>query len=121
MHKYPEVFMHLGTDPDNPLDLGAEVEMFVGPEMEKHIITRSTIICLPANFPHSPWRIQKVTRPFLIVTVNQSTKHTEKALRDMVPKDEHKRMIFMDAGYEDEGIQPAFDWPEEAGPRTRYM
>lgn len=121
VHKYPEVFMHLGTDPENPMDLGAEVEMCVGMEMEKHIITRSTIICLPANFPHSPWRILKVTRPFLIVTVNQSTKHTEKALRDMVPKEEHKRMIFMDAGYEDEGIQPAFDWPEEAGPETRYL
>ena len=121
MHKYPELFMHLGTDPDNPMDLGAEVEMCVGPEMEKHIITKSTIICLPANFPHSPWTILKVTRPFLIVTVNQSTKHTEKALRNMIPEKDWKRMIFMDAGYEDEGIQPRFDWPEAAGPRGDYM
>jgi hypothetical protein len=57
----------------------------------------------------------------LIVTINQSTKHTEKALRDMVPAEDRKHTIFMDAGYEDEGIQPAFDWPEEAGPATRYM
>ena len=111
----------MGTDPDNPMELGAEVEMCVGPEMEKHIITKSTIICLPANFVHSPWTIKKVTRPFLLVTVNQSTVHTEKALRDMVPKEEWKRTIFMDAGYEDEGIKPSFTWPEEAGPVTRYM
>jgi hypothetical protein len=121
MHKYPELFMHLGTDPDNPMELGAEVEMFVGPEMEKHIITRSTIMYFPANLPHSPWRILKVTRPFLIVTVNQSPLHTEKALRDMVPEELRKRMIFIDAGYEDEGIKPTFDWPEAAGPRGHYI
>jgi hypothetical protein len=121
MHKYPEIFMHLGTDPDNPWELGAEVEMCVGPEMEKHIITRSTIIYLPANFPHGLWRILKVTRPFLIVTVNQSTTHTEKALKNMVSKEDLKRMIFIDAGYEDEGIQPSMHWPEAAGPRGEYM
>lgn len=121
MHKYPELMMHLGTDPDNPMDLGAEVEMCVGPEMEKHIITKSTIIYLPANFVHSPWTIKMVTRPFLLVTVDQSPKHTEKALRDMIPVEDHKHTIFMDAGYEDEGIKPSFSWPEEAGPVTRYM
>lgn len=121
MHKYPELMMHLGTDPDNPLDLGAEVEMCVGPEMEKHVITQSTIIYLPANFIHSPWTIKKVTRPFLLVTINQSTVHTEKAFRDMIPKEQWTRTIFMDAGYEDEGIEPSFHWPEEAGPVTRYI
>jgi hypothetical protein len=121
VHKYPEIFMHLGTDSENPMDLGAEVEMCVGPEMEKHILTKSTIMCFPANFPHSPWRILKVTRPFLIVTVNQSTKHTEKALRNMVPKETWDRMIFIDAGYEDEGIQSKFDWPKAAGPHGYYI
>ncbi len=121
MHKYPELMMHLGTDPDNPMDLGAEVEMCVGPEKEKHIITQSTIVYLPPHFAHSPWTIKKVTRPFLLVTVNQSTVHTEKALRDMVPKEEWGRNIFMDAGYQDEGIEPSFTWPEEAGPETRYI
>ncbi len=121
VHKYPEIFMHLGTDPDNPMDLGADVEMFVGPEKERHLITKSTIMCFPAGLPHSPWRILKVRRPFLIVTVNQSTEHTEKALRDMVPKDQWDRMIFIDAGYEDEGIKNNFEWPKAAGPQTRYI
>ena len=112
--------MHLGTDPDNPMDLGAEVEMFMGPEKEKHVFNKSTIICLPANFPHGPWRILNVTRPFLIVTINQSTQHTEKARRDMVPEELHKRMIFIDSGYEDEGVPDRFDWPEAAGPRGSY-
>jgi hypothetical protein len=120
-HKNPEIYMHLGTDPDNPWDLGGEVEMCVGEEMEKHIITRSTIMCLPANFPHSPWRILKVTRPFIIIAAVQSTSHTEKARPDMV-KDENlrKRMIFMNAGYEDQGIKPSMSIPEAAGPQAKY-
>ncbi len=118
-HKYPEIFVHLGTDPDNPYDLGAEVEMHVGPEMEKHIITQSTIMCLPADFVHGPWRILKVTRPFLIVTINQSPKHTEKAFKNLVSEEDLKRMIFIDQGYEsDEMVR---HWPEKAGPPADYM
>ena len=120
-HKYPEVFMHLGTDPENPFDLGAEVEMHVGPEMEKHVITKSTIICLPANFAHGPWRVLKVRRPFLVVTVNQNGNHTEKARRDMVPEELRDQMLFLDQGYEDEGIEPRFDWPAAAGERGKYI
>jgi len=120
-HKYPELFIHLGTDPENPWDLGAEVEMFMGPEMERHVITKSTIICLPAHFEHGPWRILNVTRPFMIVTVNQNPTHTERALRNMIPKKDWDRMIFIDTGYEDEGIESKFDWPEKAGPRAEYM
>lgn len=120
-HKYPELFVHLGTDPDNPYDLGAEVEMYMGPEMEKHVITKSTIMTIPAGLAHGPWRILNVTRPFLIITINQNPTHTEKALRDMIPKDKHNSMIFLDEGYEDEGIESKFEWPDLAGPPDKYM
>jgi hypothetical protein len=103
------------------MDLGAEVEMCVGPEMEKHIVTQSTIMYMPAHFVHGPWRILNVTRPFLVVTINQSTSHTERALRHMIPEEDRKRYIFLDMGYEDEGVENRFDWPEAAGLETRYI
>jgi hypothetical protein len=121
VHKNPNVLMYLGTDPDHPMDLGGEVEICLGPEMEKHIITRSTIVFIPANFPHFPWRILKVTRPFIILDTIQSTTTNEKALRDMIPPKDRDCMIFVDAGYEEEGIKPGFEWPEKAGPRPDYM
>ena len=120
-HKYPELFVHLGTDPDNPYDLGGEVEMYMGTEMEKHVISKSVIMYIPANFPHGPWRILNVKRPFLIITINQNPEHTEKALPFMIPEKDHNRMIFMNSGYEDEGIQSSFHWPELAGPQGDYM
>jgi hypothetical protein len=57
----------------------------------------------------------------MIVTVNQNPTHTERALRDMIPEKDRDRMIFIDAGYEDEGIESKMDWPEKAGPRAEYM
>ena len=115
-HKYPELLIHLGTDPDNPFDLGAEVGMCMGEEMEKYVFDRSTIIIIPAGMVHAPWRILKVTRPFLMLEINQSTERGEKSRRDLVSEEDQKHMLFVDNGYEDQGIKPAFHWPEAAGP-----
>ena len=38
IHRDAELIFLIGTDTNNPLDLGAEVEFCLGPEMEKHII-----------------------------------------------------------------------------------
>jgi hypothetical protein len=101
-HQYPEVIMHLGTDPDNPLDLGAEVEFCLGPELEKHVFTTSNLVYLPADFIHGPWIIHKVTRPFIMVTVEQSPTHTEKSFQDMVSAEERDNLLFIDQGYKSE-------------------
>ena len=50
IHKDPEILMLIGTDPDNPTDLGAEVELHMGAEREKHLITKLTdVICIPRS------------------------------------------------------------------------
>jgi hypothetical protein len=94
--------MHLGTDPDNPLDLGGEVEFCLGPEMEKHILTTSNMVYLPADFIHGPWIIRKVTRPFIMVTVEQSPTHTEKSCQELVSDEERDNLLFIDQGYDSE-------------------
>lgn len=115
-HKHPEVVAMLGTDPDNPLELGAEMEAYIGPEKEKNIITKSTLSFLPADLPHGPSIVRKVTRPFIFVEINQSPKHTEKGLREMVPDEkERDHMMFMDEGYENDEKQ--IQWPKGIGPR----
>jgi hypothetical protein len=118
-HKYPELLVHLGTDPDNPMDLGAEIEMCMGEEMEKYTFNKSTVIYIPANFVHAPWRILKVTRPFLMIEINQSTKDTEKSRKDLVSKEDLKRMIFIDVGYDSD--EAVWHWPEAAGPRPKDL
>ena len=101
-HKFPEVVIHLGTDPDNPLDLGGEVEFCLGPEMEKHTLTTSDLVYLPADFIHGPWIIKRVTRPFIMITVEQSPTHTEKSHQHLVSDEERDKLLFIDQGYESE-------------------
>ena len=41
IHKSAELLMHIGGDPDNPMELNAEIEMYMGPELERHTFTES--------------------------------------------------------------------------------
>jgi hypothetical protein len=96
-HPVPEVLVALGSDPEHPEDLGAEFELFMGEEMEKHIINKSTLIYIPENTVHCPFTIKKVTRPFLFIQAHYGLKLAETARRDLVPEDMRNKYIFIDA------------------------
>ena len=116
MHKYPEVVALLGTDPDNPLELGAEMEAYMGPDMVKDIVNKTTMSFIPANFVHGPSTVKKVTRPFIFIEINQSPRHTQKGLRELVTdKKERDKMMFIDAGYD--SPERRIEWPRGIGPR----
>ncbi len=96
-HKTPEVLVALGTDIDNPRDLGAEVELCMGPEMEPHHFNQTTLVYIPANFIHCPFRVLSVKRPFLFIQAQYSGKLTETSLRKLVSAELRDKMIFIDA------------------------
>lgn len=97
IHDDPELLVALGTDPANPRDLGADMEMCMGPEMESHIISESTMIWIPAKFVHCPFRILKVRRPFLFIQCQYSPKLNETSLKKLVSKEMQDKMIFINA------------------------
>jgi len=96
-HPVPEVLVAIGSDPEHPEDLGAEFEMFMGTEMERHVITKSTLIYVPEDTVHCPFNILKVTRPFLFMQAHYGPKLTETARRDLVPEDMRTKYIFIDS------------------------
>ena len=63
-HDCDELLFFISTDPDNTADLGGEVEIALGEEWEKQVITSSAIICLPKGVNHCPMYVRKVNRPF---------------------------------------------------------
>jgi hypothetical protein len=72
-----EVICMFGNNPDNPLDLGAEVEYFMGKGLllEKHPnLTRSAVAYIPTGQWHWPWRVKKITRPFNWLNFNIPTR-----------------------------------------------
>ena len=102
IHKDHELVFQIGTDPDNPEDLGAEVEIFLGPEMERHVITKTCVLFFPANFVHCPWRPLRTWRPWIFLEVNQGPVHTEKGYHHLLKPEQIGSQLTM-GHFEDEG------------------
>ena len=68
-----ELIGFFSSDPDNPYDLGGEIEYTVGGEA--HLLTKSTMIFVPANLPHNPMRILRVDRPIFHFSVVTKTNY----------------------------------------------
>ena len=56
-----ELIGFFGTDPENPYDLGGEIEFTI--DGEAHLLDKNTMIYLPAGISHNPVRITRVDRP----------------------------------------------------------
>jgi len=101
-HKEVELLIHIGTNPDDPADLGAEVELCIGPEKEKHIITRSTVVFLPPNCIHGPWNPISTRRPWIFIEINQGLRHTEKFFPQLLTEAQRAQLdwnFWHDEGY----------------------
>ncbi len=87
IHKEAELLFHIGTNPDNPSDLGAEVVLYMGPELERHLITQSNVVFIPPNFIHCPWTPVRTWRPWISIEVHQSPVATEKGFWQILPEE----------------------------------
>lgn len=66
-HSHDELIVHIGTDPNNPQDLGAEIEFEY--EDEKIIINTTSAIYVPKGLAHCPLTWKRVDRPHLEIVV----------------------------------------------------
>ncbi|MFI0420032.1 hypothetical protein [Spongiactinospora sp. 9N601] len=66
-HVYDEILMFVGNDPNNPDDLGGEVYMTI--EGERHVLTTTSSVFIPAGTKHCPLGFYKVERPFRFFAV----------------------------------------------------
>jgi hypothetical protein len=67
VHDSDEIIGFYGNNADDPYDLGGEVEIWL--EDEKHILTRSCLIFVPAGMKHCPLILRRVDRPIFHFTV----------------------------------------------------
>ena len=72
-HDFEEVIAFFGAGAQNPLDLGGEIEFWMGEE--RFILTQSKIIFVPKNVKHCPLIIRKADRPIFHFSFGVSTKY----------------------------------------------
>ena len=75
-HDFPEILGFYGSDPYHPRDLGGEVEFWM--EDEKHILTESFLVYIPAGVKHCPLKINRIDRPMFHFGGSPSHYYTKK-------------------------------------------
>jgi hypothetical protein len=74
IHPYNEILLLVGTNMDDPEDLGGEIEWRLGEEGEIHRSDRSNAIYLPKGFKHNI-KFLRVDRPFILFAISLSGKY----------------------------------------------
>jgi hypothetical protein len=70
-HDVDEYLFFLGGQlPDLTANFDAEIEIFLGPEYERHIITKPCILYIPRGFEHNPMDIKRVGKPLLFMPLH---------------------------------------------------
>jgi hypothetical protein len=65
-HDTDEYLFFLGSSlPDLAGSFDGEIEYFMGTEYERHIITKATVLYIPAGLEHNPCNIKRVGKPML--------------------------------------------------------
>ena len=70
-HDYEEIFLFLGTDPEDTGKLGAEIEFWLGEgdARDSVVINTSSAIYVPAGLVHFPQVWRNVKRPVMTIVV----------------------------------------------------
>ena len=70
IHPHRQVMLFLGSDPYNLNELGAEVEIYMGEELERHVFTTPTAVVIPTNLAHWPGGTLKIDKPIIMCDIH---------------------------------------------------
>lgn len=70
-HEYSELLVYLGTNPDDPEELGGSIDLWLGEgeELEKVTLNTSSSILIPPGLAHLPLFYKNIYRPIIHVLV----------------------------------------------------
>lgn len=77
-HDFDEVIGFIGSDPENPHDLGGEVEFWL--EDEKYILKNSCLIFAPKGLRHCPLRVIRVDRPIFFLAFSITDRYVKEGV-----------------------------------------
>ena len=91
-HDFSEVICFVGSNEDDPYDLGGEITIWL--DDDKHVIDRTSLIFLPPGTRHCPIVFNCIERPVFFVTIAPTGIYSRKAVGDAAlstaPKDGDK-------------------------------
>lgn len=95
-HNEDQLLVFLGSNPEDIHDLGCDVEICIGPEMERHVFSKTNLIYIPAGLVHGPLRFRNLRRPFILMNDISAPKLTETPYPELVSEEEAEKMVFFE-------------------------
>jgi hypothetical protein len=92
-HDFTEVIGFISTDPQNPRDLGARMEIKLGDET--HFLTKSCLVHVPAGMKHCPLTFREVKRPVFFFTLAPISRYGRTPAKMKPPPSAGKKPAFM--------------------------
>lgn len=77
-HDCDEFLCFSASNPADSFDFGAEIELSMGKEGEKHLIDAATIVCVPKGTVHGPLNFTKVDKTVLFSVVYLAPEYVRK-------------------------------------------
>jgi hypothetical protein len=74
-HPEAEILCFVGLDPNDMNYLGAELELGMGKDYERHIFNKPTVVICPQGFPHLPLITRWVDKPYGFFVICLSGNH----------------------------------------------
>jgi hypothetical protein len=75
-HDFEQFYFFFGADLGSIKEFAAEVEFFLGEEVEKHLIDVPTAVHVPAGMIHGPMNFKKVAKPIIFIDALLSAQYT---------------------------------------------
>lgn len=81
-HDFTELLFFIGGDPTDICDRGAEVEVCLGEEGEKHVIDTVGVVSIPGGLVHCPINVKNVKKPIVFLEVSLTRVYGPGVARD---------------------------------------
>lgn len=68
-HDFDQFLHFYNADPMHMREFDAEVEIFLGEEGEKHIISEPTVLHIPKGMMHCPLNFKRINKPVIFMNI----------------------------------------------------
>jgi len=90
-HDFHELLCFIGGNPLDIKDFGAEIEISLGKELEKHVITSPTVVSIPPGLIHCPLIVKRVDKPVVFLEISLTPKFETKFLNEKNASKKNKK------------------------------
>jgi uncharacterized RmlC-like cupin family protein len=81
-HDFDQILCFHGSDTKDIFDFDAEVELYLGDEMEKHIIDSPSVVYIPKGLSHCPINFKRIGKTIFFLDIALTSAYTRQEKTD---------------------------------------